>query len=275
MNFFLASEKDVKSLVLKTLSEKFPLSAKEMHKKISADYRNVSYQAVHKTLCQLADEEVLLKDSKGKYQVSEKWIQNAKGFVNSLEKFYGPQRIRFVDLKEGDSTSLAFDKAGDIYYWIMDEIEELTKRKEFYKPSVMRWSHMWPATMVEKTRYIQLVFLMVNHSPRVICSNKTAFDEMIAAYWNKMRGKAVFKEGKSRESDLLVYADYVVEVFWPKNFRKTMDKYYGESRKDMGIATNNIYKLNFEQKFKIPMTITKNKVLAQQIRKEVLEEFKK
>ncbi len=251
------------------------MSAKAVYKKVSAENFKASYQAVHKTLLQLAGEGVLLKDAGGKYRISGEWIKSAKSFASGLEKSYCAKTVRFADLSEGDSASAVFEKASDVYYWLMDEAEILPKLSPFYKPCVTHWAHMWPATMVEQNKYAQLTFLMETHFPKVICGNKSALDETIAGYWKKMKGDVCFDSASAHENDTLVFSDYVVSVFWPKKFRVAMDKHYALSNEDMGIAINNVYRLNFGEKINVPVTITRRKALAQQIRKETLEFFKK
>ena len=84
-----------RDLILKILSEEWPLSAKEVYSRVSkVSSKEISYQAIHKTLISLVEENIIEKED-GKYLVSLSWVGNTKEILSKLEN----------NLKEGKVVS--------------------------------------------------------------------------------------------------------------------------------------------------------------------------
>jgi len=83
----------VKDAVVSILGKEWPLSLKEIYFAVVREYSlEVSHQAVHKALKQLAANGVLVK-SERKYCLDIEWIRNVKRFGASMEKAYQEQEI--------------------------------------------------------------------------------------------------------------------------------------------------------------------------------------
>jgi len=78
--------KTVKEKIIQILSNEFPLSARKIYNKIKNE-NSVSYQAVHKALKELVDENIVEKSGR-EYLLNVEWIRNLKIFVYRLNKFY-------------------------------------------------------------------------------------------------------------------------------------------------------------------------------------------
>ena len=75
-------------------------------------------------------------------------------------------------------------------------------------------------------------------------------------------------------SDYVVFMDAVIQVFYPKDILDAINKVFDSAK---GINDVNIKKLSelvFERKTTIPVIITRNHVLAEQLRNRVLSYFK-
>jgi len=77
--------------IISLLSEKWPLSAKEMHNSIVRKYKaKLSYQAIHKALCEMEKINVLESKDK-KFQLNRRWLKLQKEFFEKTEARYnGP-----------------------------------------------------------------------------------------------------------------------------------------------------------------------------------------
>ena len=71
----LGTTQKVENAIVLLLARTPALSADQLHKQISADYRRVSVQAVYKELRKLAAEGVVWKRA-GAYQLSASWVLN-------------------------------------------------------------------------------------------------------------------------------------------------------------------------------------------------------
>ena len=73
-----------KDLILRILSEEWPLSAKEIFSKVSKiSSKDISYQAIHKTLNSLVEENIVQK-VEGKYLLSLSWVCDTKEMLAKL-----------------------------------------------------------------------------------------------------------------------------------------------------------------------------------------------
>ena len=64
-----------KKLLFKILSEEWPLSAKEIYFRVlKLSEKDLSYQAVHKLLLSLVNEDIVVK-SGGKYLIDLDWVK--------------------------------------------------------------------------------------------------------------------------------------------------------------------------------------------------------
>src|SRR3989344_7670028 len=92
-------KKSTKDEVILALSLRQPLTAKEIYNTLNREHGNVaSYQAVHKTIQQLVDENVIEKNEK-QYKLNNEWVKEVANFGKNLEHNY--QEI----LKKIDVTS--------------------------------------------------------------------------------------------------------------------------------------------------------------------------
>jgi predicted transcriptional regulator/ABC-type oligopeptide transport system ATPase subunit len=83
------NSQQLKDIIVKILSEAYPLTAKQLHKKILLQtYRsNVSYQAVHQIAKELVEHGILIK-VKNEYMISLEWIDKLNNFAMTVRNFY-------------------------------------------------------------------------------------------------------------------------------------------------------------------------------------------
>ncbi|MFA6035577.1 MAG: FIST N-terminal domain-containing protein [Candidatus Micrarchaeia archaeon] len=82
------SGRDLRDSVLSILTDEWPLSAREIYKRVSKDYKiNVTYQGVHKAVRQMADEGLLVP-REGKYSINLQWVNQLVSFGKKVEGAY-------------------------------------------------------------------------------------------------------------------------------------------------------------------------------------------
>ena len=86
MNIENLSQKSTRGLIINILSNKQPLTAKEIHHSLLKEHtKQISYQATHKTLKEMTEERVLEKEEKG-FRINKNWIKNLSDYAKKLEK---------------------------------------------------------------------------------------------------------------------------------------------------------------------------------------------
>src|SRR3989344_3965781 len=84
----LGGRLDSKTAILSVLCKKWPLSAKEIYLGVKDSCGlNMSYQGVHKVVCQLRAEGILVEHDR-KYALSDGWIEDLKKFADAIERGY-------------------------------------------------------------------------------------------------------------------------------------------------------------------------------------------
>lgn len=96
-----AGERKVKETVIKILTEEWPLTLKELYFAIIRQHAlNVSYQAVHKSVKQLVEEGIIIKENK-RYSINVEWIRQIQIFGKNLEEAYAqPKETLSTTIKE-------------------------------------------------------------------------------------------------------------------------------------------------------------------------------
>ena len=104
---FASSRAGIKGLVIAVLSERWPLSARQLHSAIREDFSSsASYQGVHKALETLLGEGIVLfKDRK--YQLDPGWIRELKLAGETLERKYAGMAEPLSYISAG--TGVSFD----------------------------------------------------------------------------------------------------------------------------------------------------------------------
>lgn len=64
---------------------------------------------------------------------------------------------------------------------------------------------------------------------------------------------------------MLVYKDFIVQVFYPPEIRLMLDKFYTSNDNLENIDLDTFFKTVFEKKTKIPVLISRNRVVADEL----------
>ena len=81
-------------------------------------------------------------------------------------------------------------------------------------------------------------------------------------------------KNSSNVTDFVIVGDYVMEVFYPLSIRQEMDETFAKAKKVEDVNWPEFYSNVFEKKIKIPVIILKNKVLADDLKRQTMLAFK-
>lgn len=117
--------------ILLILSEEFPLNAKEIFLRVKRrNGREVTYQAVHKTLKQLLEQKILIKEKNG-YRIAKEWVEQAKEYIKLVEStFLEVPSINKVLDQLPKTVNLHFTRYSELCVFVAELLVEYRKRKK-------------------------------------------------------------------------------------------------------------------------------------------------
>lgn len=249
----------LKELVIGFLSKEWPLSAKSIYLRVRKQ-KACSYQAVHKMLQELLKENVLVKQDK-EYALSIDWIKRLKSMTDILEKTYAKQEaIEYPKTYEFD-TAIAMGR------FIINRFLKLENPNN--KVSVCRWRHMFSLIGLSKEEIEALRKSAARVPYYILCQKSSPFDRFLAQTYEGLGGKVLCDVEGIGDPDIFVHGDYILEVHAPRDYKREWDVLhysYGTPDFDM----NHLIQTLHLKKWRILVSVNKDPVLADQLRKETL-----
>ena len=129
---FNIKDSSVKDCIISILGNNWPLNVKKIHNLIKKNFaKNCTYQAVYKSLNELAKENILIKTKEG-YHINLDWIKKLQAYTDTIETNYytkeriisleGVQEIKGDDDLQVLTFSNYFDAEKYLYYFIKHNI---------------------------------------------------------------------------------------------------------------------------------------------------------
>ena len=271
--------KRVKDMIISILMDEYPLTAKKVFNVLKKRYGiSITFQAVNKSVKILVSQGVLQKRGRD-LSINRKWVFELRDFVETLQEKCFSERALPSKIKDiGDVRVYRFDNLLDQdKFWckLHDKwiLEEGNKDK---RPATWWGGHCW-WVVGQLDNEDKLVRQMVKYkTPMHWLSKGNAFlDKLASKYYV---GKYLHYKYGDKDSDRSVYimaiGDYIFESTYPPNILKKLERFYKEVKTAKDMDLGKIMKI-LRQNADIRMTVMKNKVLADQLRENVLSRFKK
>ena len=270
LSFAVPSSKPISAedFIILSLSKKFPLSAKEIYSSIRREGFEISYQAVHKKLKDLEKQSVLAKQG-SKYLINRNWILNTKHLLESMDK----SLIKSNEKAEAkEAVCLSFDSYND---FATHMLEELAKERELEPGGICTTcqKHLYWILSISKRDYDLLKKLGSGGKSYIVCEGKSVADKLLLPIYKKLGWKIVTGTNYSEKYDLIVYRDWIHQVFFSEKQKKFIEDFCKKAP-TLEKFTSDFHKEYFENKGKIKVIIFKDKELARQLRADTLKHFK-
>ncbi len=263
----------VKDSIILLLSEKFPLTVKQIHALLKKNFQSESsYQAVHKILTHLGKEHIALKE-KTTWKLNPLWLQKQETFFQqTLQKYGGNQNKYDIDLHFDGTQVFHFDRFTDL---CVETAKLLSSRKlqpnkePFYCVFEYGW---WPFKF--QFEHLELLYRMVKNCPnsRHIIRKNTPFGEWIGKQYRRVGGiGAPIGTSVNISNDIFIQGDYIIEIRISPEGKKTIEKYWNKWKnlndqfKDFGVKP--------EPTIHATVQITKNPSLAKFFKNELEKYF--
>jgi len=269
-SFGAGSKRSTRDIIIQILSDHWPLSAKQVFAAVkNQSKQDISYQAVHKALQQMVSEGVLAAGKNG-YQINADWINRLKRMSQDLDSKYSPSEK--TKIAEETAVSFTFNNFSQMGRFVIYKLLNGELNPE-NKPSLCLWQHTWPTIGLSDEDYRAIQGALKNTVHYCIVEGDSFLDKWFADSLQKLGKKCKTSVECPGNPDLVVEGDYVAQVFFPLDFRKNFNAQYEKIKTANEVDIFNVFSEILGKEAKITLTITKNLVLADQLREETLRLF--
>jgi len=256
-------DSSVKDLIVLILSSEFPLRLKRIHSLLTKKYGcNTTFQATYKAVSDLLEKGVVVKAGK-EYSLNKSWIVKLNFFASDLEKSYQSDK-GFPVIEENDNLSLNFDALADVDRFVLAKLEAYPEERE--KVRVVAFlSHLWWPMFYSFREYLQLKEISRKMDLSIYCVGNTALDKWCAKYYSAIGIKVETGAKHSHQNDLIVFKDYVIQIFYPKKVLNEMSKVFSKYNKVDQLCVPEFYSKIFEKRVNVQLLINRNPLLSKEL----------
>ncbi len=254
-----------KEAVLQILSEKQNLTAKELYAEVVKETKkNVSYQALHKTLQQL-EKEMVVQRIQNKYSLHPNWLQ---ALGRWLEKTKNQAATESKQSKKPEIR--VFNSIIDTGRFLIFDYFHYPNPKN--KISVCIWKRMYSLIGLSKDEVEGVRETMGKEHFRVVSESNTIVDQFIAEAFEQMGGKVKLGVPNPEDFDSIVVGDYICEIYFSAIHKKNWKAHWERPKKMDEFDLEGTLKI-MHTAYDTKIIVYHDPVRAQQIREKVLKEF--
>jgi hypothetical protein len=256
-----------KGLILKILLDKKELSAKKIFLFVKRRAnKQLSYQSVHKLLILLVEKKVLVKNNNN-YLINKFWVFDSMSILNN-----------FDNSSENSNEGLFLNKFL-IFKSIYDCDKFLVSIKKIFNPVKddefgLVWIHFWIPLFLSNEVYLSMRKFLTGSKFYCITPSSSKIDKWCSEFWKKFGVLEKVGIGDFGEISMLIYKDFIVQVFYPSEIRKALDKVYNSTNNPSKLDLDKFFKTVFEKKTRIPVLISRNQGVADEIMTQIKSNFK-
>ena len=255
-----------KAEIINILVNERGLSAKEIFFRMrKSSGKNISYQAVHKLIINLVQKGILVK-SGAQYFVNSQWLTKSKKEIEYIEQL--------ADMRGGRVTS----KMGMVFTSVYETDKFLAGLSDILLPQKedeigLVWIHFWIPLFMSDGTYLKMKNFILGSRFYWLTPNNTKIDKWCAEFWKKLGVKEKVGVKDFSDTSMLVYKDTIVQVFYPTDIRKALDKVYNSTDNISKLDIDNFFKTVFEKKTRIPVLISRDEEVATELMKQIKSNF--
>lgn len=271
-------KKQAKDMIVSELALEHPLTTAQLFRRLNKRYNaDVTYQAVRKAILNLESEGVLGKAGKG-YEISRKWILDARNFVDTLQKRYLEHWKPLEKAEVGSDVVVYTVKTlneverlwGEILF---DWIKKLEKGKTYL--NTFQTPHIWIALGSLQWEWGQMYTMKEKgvKSYAMIYSD-TFLDKITLKFYKDIGVLTKVKKDRTyaRNCEIGTYGDMIIQCYWPENIAREFDNYFNKIKSVRDLKLEELAKISNKQA-DIKVTVMNNPQLARQIQEFFLKEF--
>ncbi len=268
-------KKDSKAWIVYILSKEWPLTAKEIYKRMQTQNGSaITYQAIHKAIRLLTIDGVINRVH-SKYSLNPDWIDNLRKFGDELKaSFNGRRYVHLQEINEKTSIQVVFNSFIEYFYWLMDELIDFSHNNMEDNSTFSITYHPWPITHISKNQYEKFKQFHSDGSHYLACKGNSIMDKTLLEMWKSVGRKVKPRAECSKNCDILVYGDFVIQLFLPSSTKKSLNRIFDSFDKVNPKKFSELYRIFYDNCEPVNVLITRNPDLSSQLKNEVLMEFK-
>jgi hypothetical protein len=270
------STKTLQDIILLILAKEYPLTMGEIAKRVKKDFKtNVTFQAVRKSLLALIGRKIISEQLK-EFSVNREYILEHKQLTDQLLRNYytseQKERLPATATTGEDHTVYMFDTLlqadrfwGEIVFDWAHNLKDSDDHQYFFQGP-----HMWyPFGHVG----VEMDFLseLKSHGVQVLnlIENNTVLDQWVKHFYLAYGAKYAIKpKPESHATAIGVFGDNILQFDYPLEIMRDLDRFFS--------TTTDLAKLNLtrvaaivKKKAQIKLTLMRNKVIAENLKKEI------
>jgi len=273
-------KKRVKDMIIDILAFEWPLSLSQIYNRIKKNYsHSVTCQATYKAITELLDAGVLIKENK-LYSINADWIDKLKEFCLHIQKNHSEEeKLPLIEgvLKaktDNNVTVLTFNSTLEMdkmwmrikkeYYKNLDKEKDVT----FWEGAHCWWLLIYPESEHEELNRLKekgVRHFFINHGDKNLDKHAKKFYEHANIEFKIDKGPV--------ECDIGVFGDTIMQVYLPKEIKHKIERIYEDYKSASEINIPEFIDNVLKKKVQINLILTKNKEIADQLKKRVLNEF--
>lgn len=270
----------VEDLVFTILIKEYPLRIIDLMNFVRKRYgKNVTFQAVRKSVLQLLKREVLIEE-KGKYKINKEWVLKSKTLIDNLYEELTTSKIKPKNIESinGEISVLNFYSLNEMMKFWENLVDDWFKKfkKGDYNINCYQSAHVWEGFLHPDVETNLMSQSKKNgiESYNLIIGN-TPLDKQISKFYSTLGLKVhIAPSNSSFDKSYYVgtYGDLIVQTQYPKQIVDLLDNFF---KKTKSLKNVDLIELSNIVNKKIPMklTIIKDLAMAKQINKSILSQF--
>ncbi|MBU2100287.1 hypothetical protein KKG83_03840 [Candidatus Micrarchaeota archaeon] len=249
--------------IIEILSNEWPLTTKQIHHRLKRNYASIiSYQAVHKHLKEMLKDKMIVKDSQ-KILLSYSYIKKLSDYAKRLESSFG-------EVNGKDSKMIMFGSLVGVGRFAVNEFNGNASGKypnPENKDFVCMWNHAWPLIGVSQEEHETMKRTFSETVHWNICKNNTYLDNLTSNYLKNLGKNIAMNKEFSMKNDTMVGGNYVMQIFFPLEFEKEMEKIYKKIKTEKDFDIKELFEFTTKH-YEIKTIIFKNQQMADSLREE-------
>ena len=274
----LDKPKKAKDLIISILSMKPPLSSKKIYNEVKRRFGySITYQAIHKTILQLLEEGVLVKEDM-EYSINMQWIDEVSNFAEKLKESY-EQKEKYpdgiIDMQTTDNMQMIifnnFLSAETFNMKILDRYCFNPRNKE---PCCAHIQHVKRPVFQSGDAYETLrIFKKCKTKKYILVRGNGFLDKWSADFFKDIAGYLLGID-VAKDYETYILGDTVTQLYIPPEISKKLDFLYANTKRIEDLKMPEVYTDIYERKCKAQLLIFKNPELAEQLRQKTLSYFR-
>jgi len=261
-----------KDSIVSILASEWPLSAQEIYNRLKKAFGGgISYQAVHKTLKALVEENVVEKVGKD-YRLNKDWISNLKRFSDSLVVEYENKSPK-IDFEHFRPIHLAFENFFDAGKFLIHDYYGTFPNPD-RKEAVCFWQHAYPSVGLSKVEFEAVKKIFEDAIHYSISKGKTLMDKQFSKDLASLGKRCVVGVEFSPPTDTFVQGDYILQLIFPVELKSKIDEMFASLSSHDQINLMDYLEKILAAKYNIHGVIFKNSELAERFRQEAIAIYK-